>query len=288
MNFMNNKKIKSLALISVIAIGLVGLGYSLSSKDITLIIKGKGKNISTHKSTVKKVLEEQDIEYDGNDIVTLKLDSKIKSGDTIEVIDVREQTIRQKKEIPYETKIVDDKNLLKGNSTVSTEGEPGRNELVYKITYNNGKKVDKKFIKEEVVSHPINKVIQKGIKEEVKVALSRSETTRLPSKVDSYVNTAKKYSDTSKTDGKQISVEATAYTGHNITSTGTKPQWGTIAVDPTVIPYGTKVYIPQFGKIFTAEDCGSAIKGNKIDIYMYDKGEVYNWGRKNIDVYIVE
>ena len=79
----------------------------------------------------------------------------------------------------------------------------------------------------------------------------------------------------------------TAYTGHSTTSTGTTPKWGTIAVDPSVIPYGTKVYIPQFGKTFIAEDCGSAIKGNKIDIYMNDEGAVKNWGRKTIDIYIV-
>jgi 3D (Asp-Asp-Asp) domain-containing protein len=85
-----------------------------------------------------------------------------------------------------------------------------------------------------------------------------------------------------------MSVEASAYTGHGITSTGTKPKWGTIAVDPSVIPYGTKVYIPQFNKTFIAEDCGGAIKGNKIDIYMNDELSCHNFGRKVIDIYIVE
>lgn len=75
-------------------------------------------------------------------------------------------------------------------------------------------------------------------------------------------------------------VVATAYTGHSITATGTKPKWGTIAVDPKVIPYGTKVYIPQFDMVFTAEDCGGAIKGNKIDIYMNDSKQFIT-GKKN-------
>jgi 3D (Asp-Asp-Asp) domain-containing protein len=74
-----------------------------------------------------------------------------------------------------------------------------------------------------------------------------------------------------------MTVVATAYTGDTITSTGTTPKWGTIAVDPTVIPYGTKVYIPQFDKVFIAEDCGGAIKGNKIDIFMNDSDSVNNW-----------
>ena len=87
--------------------------------------------------------------------------------------------------------------------------------------------------------------------------------------------------------GKHIKSVATAYSGGGKTATGTVPKWGTIAVDPKVIPYGTKVYIPQFNKTFIAEDCGGAIKGNKIDIYMNSKQECINWGRRTIDIYIV-
>ena len=114
----------------------------------------------------------------------------------------------------------------------------------------------------------------------------RGESTR--TKYTSHSNNSSKgNSSSSNSNRKHISVVATAYTGHSTTSTGTTPKWGTIAVDPSVIPYGTKVYIPQFGKTFIAEDCGSAIKGNKIDIYMNDEGAVKNWGRKTIDIYIV-
>ena len=83
-----------------------------------------------------------------------------------------------------------------------------------------------------------------------------------------------------------MKVVATAYAGDTITATGTKPKWGTIAVDPRVIPYGTKVYIPQFNMTFVAEDCGGAIKGNKIDIFMNSKSECRTWGRRTIDIYI--
>ena len=60
---------------------------------------------------------------------------------------------------------------------------------------------------------------------------------------------------------KTLNVKAYAYTGDGITATGTVPKYGTIAVDPTVIPYGTKVYIKELDKVFTAEDCGGAITG---------------------------
>ena len=87
-----------------------------------------------------------------------------------------------------------------------------------------------------------------------------------------------------------MKVEATAYTAYNsysLTSTGQKPRWGTIAVDPKVIPYGTKIYIPEFGKTFIANDTGGAIKGNKIDIFMNSKKECYNWGRRTIEIQIL-
>lgn len=88
---------------------------------------------------------------------------------------------------------------------------------------------------------------------------------------------------------KEMKVKATAYYGDTITSTGTTPKVGrTIAVDPSVIPYGTRVYIPEFDKVFIAEDCGGAIKGNKIDIFMNTYKECMDWGIKEITIYILE
>ena len=97
-----------------------------------------------------------------------------------------------------------------------------------------------------------------------------------------------KHDETWSTNYEKMSVKATAYAGDTITSTGTIPKWGTIAVDPTVIPYGTKVYIPQFDKVFTAEDCGGAIKGNRIDIFMNSEAQCNEWGVQTIDIYVLK
>lgn len=282
----NNKILKVSAIVTVLSIGLLSGGYTLANKKITLVIKGMETEISTLKSNVEDVLAEQNIKYDKDDIISLPLDQKISDGDKIEVIEVAEKTIKENKEIPFEVNIVEDKNILKDETKVEVEGQPGNNELLYKITYHNGKQVEKKFIKEVVLTEPVDKVIKKGTKVELQVASSRGEITR--SKSTSYSNSSSKCnSSSSNSNRKHISVVATAYTGNSITSTGINPKWGTIAVDPSVIPYGTKVYIPQFDKTFIAEDCGSAIKGNKIDIYMNDEEAVKNWGRKRIDIYIV-
>lgn len=94
---------------------------------------------------------------------------------------------------------------------------------------------------------------------------------------------------TKSTRCRTMKVGATAYCGDTITSTGTTPVEGTtIAVDPKVIPYGTKVYIPEFKRTFIAEDCGSAIKGNRIDIFMNSYDACMNWGFRTITIYILE
>ena len=144
----------------------------------------------------------------------------------------------------------------------------------------------------EIEKSPVEKVIKKGTKEEIieEVIVKNNEVQNELQEKNieaSIVNESNAKTNDINKDNK-IHVEATAYSGHSITATGTKPKWGTIAVDPTVIPYGTKVYIPKFDMVFTAEDCGGAIKGNKIDIFMNSKNESYTWGRRNIEIYILE
>lgn len=70
------------------------------------------------------------------------------------------------------------------------------------------------------------------------------------------------------------------------TATGTKPTAGrTVAVDPSVIPYGTKLYIN--GNYYIAEDCGPDIKGNRIDICFASHEEANDFGRQYAKVFIV-
>lgn len=90
---------------------------------------------------------------------------------------------------------------------------------------------------------------------------------------------------------KVIQAEATAYSGGTITAMGLKPVRNpngisTIAVDPSVIPLGSKVYIPGYGYAI-ASDTGGAIKGNKIDLYMNSEQACNAWGRRPVTVYVI-
>ena len=101
-----------------------------------------------------------------------------------------------------------------------------------------------------------------------------------------YINRYKYDSQQSKARTK-MTVSATAYSGDGITSTMIKPYWGVIAVDPRVIPYGSLVYIPYFDKYFVAEDCGGAIIGKRIDIFMNSEAECRKWGVRKINIEII-
>ena len=101
-----------------------------------------------------------------------------------------------------------------------------------------------------------------------------------------YINRYKYDSQQTKANTK-MTVSATAYSGDGITSTMIKPRWGVIAVDPSVIPYGSLVYIPYFDKYFLAEDCGGAIIGKRIDIFMNSEAKCRKWGKRTIEIEIV-
>lgn len=85
-----------------------------------------------------------------------------------------------------------------------------------------------------------------------------------------------------------VTFEATAYTWTgNRTATGTWPSRGTVAVDPKVIPLGTKLYIEGYGEAIAA-DTGGAIKGNIIDVYLPTEAECWQWGRRQVEVRVIE
>lgn len=77
------------------------------------------------------------------------------------------------------------------------------------------------------------------------------------------------------------------YSGGNRTASGTVPTTNrTIAVDTSVIPFGTRVVIN--GQVYVAEDRGGAIKGKRIDMFFYTHKEALRWGRRTMEVYLAE
>jgi 3D (Asp-Asp-Asp) domain-containing protein len=132
-------------------------------------------------------------------------------------------------------------------------------------------------------------LIIKEAKEKAVAAASTSKPTEVKS------STASKKED-SQPDGETISVVATAYTADcegcsGITSTGINlnndRNAKVIAVDPSIIPLGSKVYVEGYGYAI-AGDIGGAIKGNRIDIHVPTRQEALNWGVRNVKVTVIE
>ena len=111
-------------------------------------------------------------------------------------------------------------------------------------------------------------------------------------KVQNTTSTVKQASTTKTASSKTITVKATAYTANckgcsGTTATGINlkknPSAKVIAVDPRVIPLGTKVHVEGYGEAI-AGDKGGAIKGNKIDVFISSKQKAVNWGVKTVKV----
>lgn len=272
---MKEGKIITISVVGVLVMGILLGGYwTLKKEQLNIVVKGEEIKISTFQKTVKGLLDEEKIKYDEDDEISPALDTKLTDYMNIKVTNVKKVTQKEYDKIPFEVNLVEDKNIEKGDTKLEQEGKEGKKELVYELIYNDGELVNKELIKENIVKEPTNKVVKKGIKEEIIVA-SRESNSRVS---DS------KQSNLKQSNSRQMNVVATAYAGDSITSIGTVPKWGTIAVDPSVIPYGSKVYIPQFGMSFIAEDCGGAIKGNRIDIFMNSESQAQSWGRQSIEI----
>lgn len=273
-NFKNNIILRSL-LITVTFCVLLTSYFVLKKEQIVLQVEGKKITVNSYCKTVKELLSENNIYYDEDDIIYPSVNSKLKDHMDIKITYVQQITVSEHSRIAYKTKVKNDDSLPKGVTKVTQEGKEGRKTMIYEEVYHDGKLVSRVADKEIIREEPVNKVVTKGTGTSYVVSSSNSSQKLSISNSDSNVK------------GDKMIVSATAYSGDSITATGTRPRWGTIAVDPRIIPYGTKVYIPKFNMTFVAEDCGGGIKGNRIDIFMNSSSACYNWGVRSIDIYIV-
>lgn len=233
--------------------------------------------------TVEDVLKELNITLGANDKVSPALDKEVASVDTINITRVEKTTETKKEAVKFETKEEKDASLASGQSVTKVEGKDGEKEVTVETVKENGKVVSETTTAEKVVTEPVAKVVSVGTKVEAVAATTTSATT---------TSTA---TSTSAVSGRQITVDAVAYSlgyGHD-------GQWGrgasgmalgpgvkAIAVDPSVIPLGTRVYVPGYGEAIAA-DTGTAIKGNIIDVFMSRYADSLAWGRKTITITIL-
>lgn len=231
---------------------------------VTLVVGGQKQEVITLPTSVQGVLARAGVTLGLQDVVTPGLDTPVRGGTEIRVarISTRQQVVE--KEIPFKVRRQEDPHLDRGLQVVKSPGRAGRQQQIVEITYVDGREVGRRVVQEEVLQEPRDRVVAVGTRH---VVARSGENIRFR---------------------EALEVIATAYgpTG-NRTATGVMPERGVIAVDPRVIPLGTRVYVDGYG-YGRALDVGSAIKGKRIDVFFPSESEARRWGVRQVKLYILE
>lgn len=296
----------SIILILISGIGVMAVNTNL--KDIKIVLQnGYELTALTSKSTVSEILEENNIVLDENQKTIPEANEEVTAGAVIKIVDksynevqiakvseegvqttledllnnyapITEKVVTEQVEIPYETVT---KNSA-GTSTDTTnkvlqQGKNGLKEVTYKIKYQNDVEIEKTQLSEKVITEPVNKIVQ------VNKVTSRSRTTTRAAATTAATTTS----------GTQV-YKITAYcscakccgkaTGR--TAMGTKATAGRTVAASGKFAFGTKLNIN--GHVYTVEDRGGAINGNKIDIYVNSHAEALAWGVRYLPVSVAQ
>lgn len=257
--------------------------YIKRAVPVNVLADGKEVIIKTYKDTVGEALENSSIKLSENDkLVGYQLGDKIVSDMKIQVIRVNEDIITEKSNIPFNVITKENNRMDKDTQKVVEEGKEGVREKQFKVVLEDGKEVARQLIKEVITSTPIDKIVEIGTVLNHKTA--RGDTVRYKKILDMRATAyTASFQDTGKNPDHPL---------FGITATGARVHKGIIAVDPRVIPLGTRVYVevagntPDYGYAVAA-DTGGAIKGDLIDLYYDDQGFVDSWGVKRVKVYVL-
>lgn len=252
--------------------------------DVAIEVDGKALQLKSTEEDVKGLLssdavkslfEKENIgELRETDKISVPLEDKVSSDLKVKITRVDTKVEVTTEQIQFSAVTTNDDTKSASYKAVIKPGENGEKEVSTQVVLEDGKEVSRQVICEKVVKDPVNEILSVG-----------TLSVFIPSR-----GTNEPYS-------RHISMIATAYSGEqsgitNYTSSGMMVKrdasgYSTIAVDPRIIPLGTKMYIEGYGYAIAA-DTGGAINGNKIDIYFDTISECQGWGVRNVDVYILE
>ncbi|MBQ3529439.1 MAG: G5 domain-containing protein [Oscillospiraceae bacterium] len=225
---------------------------------------------------------------DENMVVSLPLDTQTYSGMAVRADRVLETTESYTMELPYEIGYCDDPTLPVGVEKVLVEGKNGQMLCTANVSYLNGAENSRNVYQQTVTVEPVKQVVARGTGEQV------GQTATQPLIGDGFIVLP---TGEVLTYIRKDTFLATAYTHMDdgcdeFTANGAPVKWGVVAVDPKVIPYGTRMFIVSNDGAYiyglsTAEDCGGAIKNKRLDLYMPTLEEAFQFGRRNCTVYFL-
>lgn len=302
-------KIICVTVILILISGIGVMAVNTDLKDVTIILQnGYEMTALTSKATVSEILEENNIVLEDNQKTIPDLNEEISSGQSIQITDksynevqiakisedgaktsldqllenyapITEKIVVEQVTIPYETVTKNTSGATEDTTDkVLQEGKDGLKEVTYKVKYQNDVEIEKTVISEKVITEPVDKIVQVQ-----KKATSRGTTT---------ARTALPTSTASTSGGTTYKI--TAYCPcakccgktSGMTASGTKATAGRTVAASSKFAFGTKLNIG--GHIYTVEDRGGAVNGNKIDIFVNTHAEALAWGVRYLTVSVVQ
>lgn len=255
---------------------------------VTVLVGGEELSVLIQDDSVGALLNRAGIPTGEGYTVSCDLAAVPEDGMTIAV----DHTVTNEEvytvEIPYKVYSVNDPYLPDGEEEIIKAGVVGQELHTADVEYRNAEEISRTVKSREQIRASQAQIVAVGTGELVGAAeempLIGDGVIVLPSgEVLTYYA--------------QDTFTATAYTQYDagcdtITACGTPVRWGVVAVDPSVVPYGTRMFIIDADGDFvygigTAEDCGSAIQGKELDLYMPTLDEAFDYGRQPVTVYFL-
>ena len=235
---------------------------------VVLEYKGTKQTVQSAKKTAQEVAVQYG--YDARNYRPYgDVDAPVTADMVIRIGNLSRKEITEDEVVPFAIESIPDENLSQGEEKIVQEGQNGRKKITMNIVSLDGQVVGKEPVSTTLIAEMKPLIRHVGTRETVQIS----------------DGTISRYKEV-------FTMEATAYlptdgNGEGITCTGTVARYGVVAVDPNVIPLGTRVFIPGYG-VATAEDTGGAILGNRIDLCMEDYESCMIFGRRTVSVYILE
>ena len=272
--------------------------YDLGGRDIrvsrscqvTVRYHGRERHVTSQGETVEALLKRWELEPQAGDRLSVSPESPTWDGMVIRVdqVVVRQETYAAA--IPHEVVYCRDASLPQGSREVLTKGMDGELQCTAEVTYTNARETSRTVLSRTMTAAPVTEIVALGTGD----APDKPAPNAMPLIEDGFIRLPTgevlTYSGTAR-------VRATAYTHTDegcdrITYTGTTVRVGTVAVDPRYIPYGTRMFIVSDDGCYiyglsVAEDCGGAIKRDRIDLYFPTYDECIQFGRRNCTIYFL-
>jgi uncharacterized protein YabE (DUF348 family) len=246
----------------------------LQSKPINVDVDGRTLRTRTLRGTIGEVLTDLGVTLIGQDYTQPALDAVVEADETVKVVRVREDVLIEQETIPFETVRIADPDM-ELDTTAEQEGHNGVRQKRTVVRYENGQEVkrttDPDFI---VLQEPVNKELRYGTNVVIRTLDTPSGPIEYWRKIRAY---ATSYSAASSGTPKTAK-------WYGVTATGLPMRKGIVAVDPSVIRLGTKLYVDGYG-VGLAGDTGSGVRGRWVDLG-YDDDNLQGWWWW-VDVYLL-